>query len=105
MLYGATDKQGTVWPRCNYLLSTAIVKTNPVETRLDPDARPVAGHPRHHAFIIWKDIEKELKQPQDRDVIKPVCKATQWVSQYANLMEVCVSCVDYRQLNKSIIHE
>ena len=65
------------------LLSTAdvnVLKTDPIEIRLDPEARPVAAHPRRNAFSIRKDIAKELKRLQDSDVIEPVRKATQWVS-------------------------
>ena len=62
------------------LLSTAdvnVLKTDPIEIRLDPEARPVAAHPRRNAFSIRKDIAKELKRLQDSDVIEPVRKATQ----------------------------
>ena len=47
------------------LLSTSdinVVKTDPIEIRLDLEARPVAAHPRRHAFTIRKDIAKEPKR-------------------------------------------
>ena len=93
------------------LLSTAdinVVKTDLTEIRLDPEARPVAAHPRRHVFGIRKDIAKELKRLQNRDVIEPVRKATQWVSPLVTVRKSDGSlrlCVDYRQLNKSIICE
>ena len=43
------------------LLSTAditVVKTDPIEIRLDPEVRPVAAHPRRHAFSIRRTLQR-----------------------------------------------
>ena len=93
------------------LLSKAdinVVKTDPIEIRVDPVARPVATHPRRHAISIRTDIEKELKRLRDRDVIESVQEATPWVSPLVPVRKSDGSlrlCVDYRQLNKWIIRE
>jgi hypothetical protein len=51
-----------------------VVKTDPIEIKLDQETRPVAAHPRRHVFSIWRYIEKELKRLQERDVTEPVQK-------------------------------
>ena len=85
-----------------------LVETAPVSITVDKSARPVAQPARRPPFSAKADIEKELARLAKADIIEPVKEASPWVSPVVPVRKsngTLRLCVDYRQLNKSIITE
>lgn len=90
------------------LVSTNQVNTPPVSISVSTSAKPVAQPARRLPFSAKTDIEDELQRLVDVDVIEPVKEASPWVPPIVPVRKSNGSlrlCVDYRQLNKSIIRE
>ena len=90
--------------------TACLVETAPVSITVDKSARPVAQPARRPPFSVKADIEKELARLAKADIIEPVKEASPWVSlvvpvRKSNGTLRLPVCVDYRQLNKSIIRE
>ena len=85
-----------------------IVNTAPVSISVKAGVDPVAQPARWPPFSVRDEIEKELKRLVDADVIESVREASPWVSPIVPVRKHNGSlwlCVDYRQLNKSIVRE
>ena len=85
-----------------------LVETAPVTITVDKSARPVAQPARRPQFSAKADTEKELARLAKADIIEPVKEASPWVSPVVPVRKSNSTlrlCVDYRQLNKSIIRE
>ena len=93
----------------SHLVDTArLVDTAPVSITVNPEARPVAQPARQPPFSAKVDIEQEFQRLVKADIIEPVKQATAWVSPIVPVRKSNGSlglCVDYRELNKSIIRE
>ena len=93
----------------NHLVDTArLVDTSPVSISADPKAHPVTQPARRPPFSAKADIEKELHRLVAADVIEPVKQASAWVSPIVPVRKssgILRLCVDYRELNKSIVRE
>ena len=93
----------------NHLVDTArLVDTSPVSISVDPKAHPVTQPARRPPFSAKADIEKELHRLVEADVIEPVKQASAWVSPIVPVRKSSGKlrlCVDYRELNKSIVRE
>ena len=77
----AGQQQSTLFGEDVIMLEqVSIVKTSPIDIKVDPSARPVAQPPRQHAFSLRADIDKELERLVKADIIEPVREATPWVS-------------------------
>ena len=85
-----------------------LVDTAPISISVDAEARPVAQPARRPPFSAKADIEHELHRLVKADIIEPVKEASGWVSPIVPVREpngTLRLCVDYRQLNKSIVRE
>eukprot|EP00117_Sycon_ciliatum_P047717 scpid38300/ scgid1508/ len=85
-----------------------LVDTAPISISVDAEARPVAQPARRPPFSAKADIEHELHRLVKADIIEPVKEASGWVSPIVPVRKsngTLRLCVDYRQLNKSIVRE
>jgi len=90
------------------LVTANLVDTAPVSITVDPAATPIAQPARRPPISAKADIEAELQRLVKADVIEPVKEASAWVSPIVPVRKsngTLRLCVDYRQLNKSIIRE
>ena len=90
------------------LVAVNAVDIRPVSISVDPAAKPVVQPARRPPFSAKADIVKELERLVAADITEPVKEASAWVSPIVpvrNSNGTLRLCVDYRQLNKSIVRE